>query len=44
MLSDKDRSQTLQAIQEFASITKAVTLSNKFLLSFAELVTAKESN
>lgn len=43
MLSDQDRSQTLQAIQEFASISKAVTLSNTFLVSFAELVSAKEA-
>jgi hypothetical protein len=43
MLSDQDRSQTLQAIQEFASISKSVTLSNTFLASFAELVSAKEA-
>lgn len=43
-LADSDRSQTLHAIQEFASISKAVTLSNKFLLSFAELVAAKEAS
>lgn len=34
---------TLHAIQEFASISKAVTLNNKFLLSFAELVAGKEA-
>jgi hypothetical protein len=31
------------AIQEFGSISKAITLNNKFLVAFAELVSAKEA-
>lgn len=41
--SDESRTQILKAIQDFGSISKTVTLNNKFLTSFAELVSIKEN-
>ena len=44
VLSDNERVQVLTTLQDFSSIAKSATLSNRFLTSFAELVTQKEAH
>ena len=42
VLSDNERVQVLTTLQDFSSIAKSGTLSNRFLTSFSELVAQKE--
>jgi hypothetical protein len=44
VLSENEKAQVLQTLQDFSSIAKSGTLSNRFLTAFAELVTEKEAN
>ena len=44
VLSDNQRVQVLTTLQDFSSIAKSATLSNRFLTQFAELVTQKEAH
>ncbi len=43
-MSDSDRAQVLQTLQDFSSVAKIGTLNNLFLTTFAELVQRKQSN
>lgn len=44
VLSEHEKAQVLLTLQDFSSIAKSVTLSNRFLTAFAELVTEQEAN
>ena len=44
VISENERVQVLATLQDFSSIAKSATLSNRFLTSFAELVTQKEAH